>query len=115
MSDPFVPRNCEECRALNARDFENIRQRLNVLELTLWGRDGDNGLRGTIKELQQSLVDFRKAYEDRRENDSKDEATWRSEIKTHQTKMTIAVSIAAFVSVTLIQAVVPYIIRLAIP
>jgi hypothetical protein len=55
MTPEDLRRECDACRQQQAEKINKIERRLTTLEVTLWGRGGENGLRGAINSLQRKM------------------------------------------------------------
>lgn len=55
MSPEELRRECDRCRQQQAEKVNTIERRLTTLEVTLWGRGGENGVRGSINALQKKM------------------------------------------------------------
>lgn len=45
----------EACRAYHDAQLTALRERLLTIEMVVWGKDGDNGIRGAIKSLEAKV------------------------------------------------------------
>lgn len=55
MTSDELRKECDECRYRINEAIRRIEQRLTTLETTLWGKGGENGIRGSIHQLQQKM------------------------------------------------------------
>lgn len=55
MTTEDLQRECQHCRDRFSDNIKSIEARLIVLETTLWGRGGENGVRGSISSLQKKM------------------------------------------------------------
>ena len=48
MTPDEIMRQCEACRDKHAACFADVEHRLTILEVTLWGQGGGNGIKAVI-------------------------------------------------------------------
>jgi hypothetical protein len=55
MTPEELKKDCDIFRERLAERFAQMEHRLTTLEITLWGQDGSNGIKGTLNELKRKM------------------------------------------------------------
>jgi hypothetical protein len=55
MTPEDLMHQCEACRDKHAACFADVEHRLTILEVTLWGQGGGNGIKGALAELTRKM------------------------------------------------------------
>ena len=55
MTPEELKKDCDVCRERLAERLTQMEHRLTALEITLWGQDGSNGIKGTLNELKRKM------------------------------------------------------------